>query len=239
MINIAVCDDEISMTTAIEEELYRNAKANGIHISVDVFFDGSTLENYIKTGHQFDIIYLDIEMKIKNGIDSAKEIRKIDSTVLLIYVSGYDSYIRDLFEVEPFRFISKPINRGIFSDYFKKACERVENKEQYFLYHFNKDVKKIFLKDILYFESQKRVIHIHTLYGVEKFYGKLNDIEKALQKNANSFVRIHQSFLVNYDYIARINFSRVYLSDGIELQISEDRQKEVRKQLCVLTGGDL
>lgn len=239
MINIAICDDEISTTSELEAEICKAAKKNGIGINIDIFFDGSTLENYIKSGHRFDLIYLDIEMKIKNGIDVAKEIRRLDYNVLIIYVSSYESYLKELFEVEAFRFISKPINKNLFYDYFKMACERIGNKELYFQFQFSKEVKKILLRDIIFFESQKRIIYINTIKGKEKFYGKLNDIEKQLQGSKQKFIRIHQSFYVNYNYIVKMNFSKLKLSNGMELQISEDRQKKVRLQFCKLAGEEL
>ena len=65
-----------------------------------------------------------------------------------------------------------------------------------------------------------------------KFYGKINDIEKCLSTSNHRFIRIHQSFLVNFDYIRSINFTTVTMSDGTILQISEERQKKVRTLFC-------
>ena len=72
------------------------------------------------------------------------------------------------------------------------------------------------------------------------FYGKLNVVEKELADSRRYFLRIHQSFLVNYDYITKMNFFNITISINkkeIELNISEDRQKEVRRQLCGMASG--
>ena len=72
------------------------------------------------------------------------------------------------------------------------------------------------------------------------FYGKLSAVEKELADSRRYFLRIHQSFLVNYDYITKMNFSNITISMNrkeIELKISEDRQKEVRRQLCTMAVG--
>ena len=92
---------------------------------------------------------------------------------------------------------------------------------------------------IYYFESQNRIVHIHTLKNgsavsddtENKFYGKMNDVERQLSERNGNFIRIHQSYLVNFDYIKSMNFDRVCMSDGTVLQISEDRQKAVRTLL--------
>lgn len=238
MIRIAVCDDEVIVTSEIEELLFKVARKQLINIEVDVFFDGNTLEKSIKDGNSFDLIYLDIEMKVMNGVDAAKRIRKLDQTVLLIYISGYESYLKELFEVEPFRFISKPINREIFNSYFEKACQKVSYREVYFQFQFNKEIKRVELNNIVYFESRGRIVHIFMNGYEDKFYGKLDEVEKTLKNSSIIFLRIHQSFFVNYNYIKRMSYSRVELIDGKELQISEDKKKKIRKQFCKIAGGD-
>ena len=97
------------------------------------------------------------------------------------------------------------------------------------------------LKDVVYFESRNRVVHIFLRDGsTAYFYGKLNNVEKELANSRRYFLRIHQSFLVNYDYITKMNFSNITIhmnGKEIELKISEDRQKEVRRQLCTMAVG--
>lgn len=109
MINIAICDDDTATTTAIEEMLYKIGKEENIKINCDVFFDGSTLLHHIMQGLYYDLIYLDIEMKKVNGIHAAEQIRGLDIPALIIYVSGYEKYLKELFNTEPFRFLSNPL----------------------------------------------------------------------------------------------------------------------------------
>lgn len=140
--------------------------------------------------------------------------------------------------MEPFRFIKKPIDEKIFFSYFNKAYERILQDEAYFEYRFNKIPHKILTKDIIYFESSGRLIKVWEKGGEGKFYGKLSIIEKQLQPGKISFLRIHQSYLVNYSFIKEISFSRVVLMNGTELQISEDRRKAIRVKYNELLGGE-
>jgi len=181
-------------------------------------------------------------MERVNGIVAAHSIRRMDRTVLLIYISGYEQYLKELFEVEPFRFLSKPVNQKLFSQYFKDACQRITDTSAYYQFAFNKEIKRVLVRDIIYFESQNRVIHIFLKDGFdEQFYGKLNDVETELVERRQRFLRIHQSYLVNYDYIRQMNFSSLIISMGnkndIMLKISEDRQKAVREQLIKTARG--
>lgn len=72
-----------------------------------------------------------------------------------------------------------------------------------------------------------------------KFYGKMNDLEKKLSESSNRFIRIHQSYLVNFDYIRSMNFTSITMHDGKILQISEERQKNVRIQFCAMAGMEI
>ena len=102
----------------------------------------------------------------------------------------------------------------------------------YFQFTSKKEIRKVALKEIMYFSSSDRVISVHLTNGtVERFYGKLDGVEKELKENNKRFLRIHQSYLVNYDHVCRLRYTKIFLAgdDGkeIELEISERRMKAV------------
>lgn len=214
------------------------SKEKFIDMNIEVYSDGSELWGNLLSGKSFDIIYLDIEMAKINGIDVAKLIREKDNNVIIIYVSIHENYFIELFEVEPFRFIKKPIDTTKFNDYFNKAYERILKEELFFEYKFNKVPHKELTQNIMYFESTGRMITIHSIKENATFYGKLGTIEKQLSAGKIPFLRIHQSFLVNYRFIKEISFYKVILVDGTELQISEDRQKLIRSRYNELIGRE-
>lgn len=236
---IAICDDDFIFASKVEDMILEISKKQGFDVEVEVYLDGSELWNDIVAGKVYELLYLDIEMVRLNGIELARKIREIDFNIILIYISSYENYFIELFEVEPFRFIKKPIDEILFRNYFNKAYDRIRQNEAYFEYRFNKVFHKVLLKNIIYFESSGRFITIHYRGGQEKFYEKLNTVEKQLYGGKIPFLRIHQSFLVNYRYIRKISFSRVTLFDGRELQISEDRQKRTRERYNELLGGEV
>lgn len=162
MVNIAICDDDLVFATKIESILFNISKNQLIDMSVEVYSDGIELWEDIKNGHNFEILYLDIEMVKLNGIDVAKRIRQTDSEVIIIYISSYETYFIELFEVEPFRFIKKPVDTRIFECYFQKAYERIVQNDAYFEYKFKKVPHKVQTKNIIFFESSGRVITIRT-----------------------------------------------------------------------------
>lgn len=241
MLRIAICDDDGRFTGELEEMVRREAAEAGAAVDTETYSDGDMLVTDIEKGHRYDLIFLDIEMERVNGINAARHIRRMDRSALLIYVSGYEQYFKELFEVEPFRFLSKPVDGAKFRKYFHDACARIGETEAYYRFSFNKKIGKVAVRDIVYFESRNRIVHIFMADGsVERFYGKLNDVEKELSEGRHEFLRIHQSYLVNYSYIGRMGFSEVIvvMGDGQEnpLKISEDREKAVRAWLCGRAG---
>ena len=230
---------DLLFASSVESMLLKISKFKKLKMEIEVYADGDEIIKNYSEEKQFDIIYLDIEMKNTDGIETAKEIRKRDRDVIIIYISGYDTYFIQLFEVEPFRFIKKPINETTFQEYFDKAYERIIDKaDSFYNYKYNKKEYRLPLKEIYYFESSKRIIYIHHTGGTDKFYGKLNQIEEYLSDGTFTFIRIHQSFLVNYRYIKTVKYDQVCLLNNNTLQISEDRKKSVRQKYSDLLGGE-
>lgn len=238
-LKIAICDDDKLQTSIIEKLVEEIAAKKFVKVDVSVFYDGITFNDYYKRNNYFDIIYLDIEMNKMNGIKTAQYIREINPEVIIIFISGYENYFLQLFEVEPFRFIKKPIDSKKFDEIFCKAYDRIMQQPINFTYQYKKLIYKILLKDIIYFESKGRIVNIFLNTGeIKEFYGKLDNVEKTLCNTKIPFLRIHQSYYVNFIYIKNMSFSKVILNNGMILTISEERQKVVRETFLGILGAE-
>jgi len=245
MINIAICDDDRAFTENVQRLLYRIASEQGIAISCELFYDGSDLIGAVMEQSMcFDLVYLDIEMEDLDGIRTALALREAELPTLIVYVSGHEEYLKDLFRTEPFRFLSKPVEEAEFYRIFLDAYERIQKRVGYFTFFYKKSRYRIPLDRITCFESRNRIITIH-LSGTgdeeadllqHRFYGKMNEIEKQMTALNGRFLRIHQSFLVNFDYIKAISASEVVLLDGSKFQVSEDRSKHIRARFTTLAN---
>lgn len=138
IIKIAVCDDEVEMASDIENRILDLQRENNISIEIDVFYDGSTLTEYVAKNDNYDLIYLDVEMENEDGVSAARKIRTFDKSVLIIYVTSHESYAKEVFEVSAFRFITKPIKDEIFNRYFFEAINEIIVKPKYFYYQYKR-----------------------------------------------------------------------------------------------------
>lgn len=240
MITIAICDDENTITNQIETLLYDISQRESIPVEIDIFYSGSKLTEHILEGKKYDLIYLDIQMDSGDGITTAENIRKTDENALLIYVSGYDKYMMDLFRLDVFSFIKKPIERERFEKVFLNANQRICKQKFYFVYRYKNAEYKIPCIDIMYFESYGRKLKIYRSDNTsESFNGKLSEVEKQLHAGKIPFLRIHKSYFVNYHCIKARTKTEITLTNGTKLPVSKDIGSGFGKQYSRLLGGEI
>ena len=232
VINIAICDDEIYVTNKINELITTLCQKHNYIVSIDIFYNVTKLTDFIKQGKHYDIIYLDIQMNGLDGIETAEIIRKYDVSTLIIFITNYDNYAKKAFEVAAFRFIDKPIEKELFEKYLLSAIEKLNTTTVYFEYQYNKVCYKLPIREIMYFQSEKRSTFIITKNNVSnvirKYYEKLSDIEKRLSQNGISFLYPNQSFLVNPMYVEKFYLDLLILCDGSNISISRRKRNEVK-----------
>ncbi len=230
LLKIAICDDNIPITSEIERMLMHIKRQDYIRMETAIYFDGDSLCQKIEQGEYYDLIYLDIEMAHIDGIKTARFLRSQNIPSLLIYISAHDTYFEQLFEVEPFRFMSKPINRQKFYDYFHAAYKKIQNNSQFFTFGFHQKYMKLPVSEILYFESRGRDILIHTITTTHRFLGRLDEIEICADKHNWNFIRVHQSYLINSYHISSLSLANVSLSNGCSLPVGPKFQKALRSK---------
>ena len=150
------------------------------------------LEDLEKQDHLYDLVFLAICMKEKNGIDTAKEIRKIDEMLPIVFVSGSDRFYREAFDVFAFQYLLKPIT----CLEVKAVLDRLGMvREPAVVFRYRARIYTIRHQEIMYISSSLHTVNFHLTNGKE-FHcrGKLADFEHQL-KNSH-IIRCHQSFFV-------------------------------------------
>ncbi|MEE0023279.1 LytR/AlgR family response regulator transcription factor [Ruminococcus sp.] len=238
MIKIAVVDDENIICSYVEQSLLNLSKKYGISIETDVFNSGEDLIKTIKETF-YDVIFLDIKMKDLSGIDISRIIRNTmgNEAIQIIYISGNTEYAIEVFEYDPFHFLPKPLNNEKIENAFVKLIHKLRLKSEAFTYKVGHDSVKVAIKNILYFESNKRKIIIHYSDKKDEFYGSLENILQQLGKY--NFLHIHKSYLVNPVHVHKCTYESVEMSNHVVLPIAQSKRKEIReKQLELVNCGE-
>lgn len=237
MFRIAVCDDDRGFCACTEELLRRYAAEEGRPIRTELFFDGEELTGSLARGSSFDLILLDIEMKKLSGIRAGEIIRRErnDHLTQIIYISSRSCYGPELFDFHPLDFLEKPVDRKRLLSKVALAME-ISSGLTAAAYGFeeNSRVRRIPYKDIRYFESEGRKIRIHVRNGeTVSHYGKLGDVEPQLP--GRYFLRIHQSYIVNYYYVFSFGSEGAVLEpDRRSLPVARRYRGEAKKRFLEL-----
>lgn len=229
---IAICDDKKENLALIEEAV---EKINVRDAEIDCFYSGDSLLNYLKKNKEFyyQIYLLDIEMPGTNGLDVAKIIRELDQRAIIIFVTQYSDYVFRSFEVQPFRFLRKPIDYEKLEEVIQAAVNYIYTSKKYIFISVDKAKIQICCENIMYFEGDKRKVKIYTIEDQYTFYSKISDVESMV--DSSWFVRIHVSYLINMDYVKAIYLDEIVLNNGTHLPVSKKYRKSVKVEYMKYT----
>lgn len=227
MFRIAICDDDNIICSYIEKIILDYQEKSLEMIYVEVFLSGEELCNHMKEGEFYDLIFLDIELKLMNGIDVGRVIREDmkNEIIQIVYISGKENYYLQLFDVRPMHFLLKPIDKKKLIKDIEKSMELTNKLAHFFTYKQGHNSCKREVKDILYFEANKRKVKMVCIDVEIVFYKSLKEIYEELRKY--HFILIHQSYLVNSAYITEFGSKELRISNKDILPISRQRRKEV------------
>lgn len=227
--NIAICDDDLKHINLIEDMIYDlSQKLDNFKPDIDAYLSGEELLRLIYVKDFPSILFIDVEMPGINGIQTARELRKLSEQVLIIYVTSYETYTLESFEVRPFRYLLKPIDTKKFARAFYDAIEYINNSNSYVFFKKGKDHIQVDSSSIIaIFSESGRKLRVKTNNELddETFYGKIKNIEKEL--NPLIFVKINSGTIINLKKVKILNAHEVIMIDGSILPISKNRKKSV------------
>ncbi|MEG1895437.1 MAG: LytTR family DNA-binding domain-containing protein [Oscillospiraceae bacterium] len=219
MINIAICDDDKNSNNRLEALLKRYVAENFIEVLIYSYTTGTELlQSNIE---KYDILFLDVDMGEENGIAVAKSIREINKDLILIFVSGLIQYAPAGYKVKAFAYLLKNDLDKMFAATMQESLAEISFNDEIYKVKTDKSEVLIPLKNILYIESFKKTIKIHTLDWDIPFYESQTPIGKvAKELGIKGFLQIHKSYIVNMQYVNKMKNYKALLSNGQEMSVS-------------------
>ena len=226
---IAICDDEKNI-----RELIKGKIANQYPNANIIFYNSG--EELLLSDEHIDILFLDIQMSGKNGMETARELRKKDKSVIIIFVTAAEEYVFQAFDVGAFHYIVKPINDTKFTEVLYRAIEEwnakkltnQEPEEKYLMINNGGVHIKVTIDDIVYAEVFNRKVVIHKLNETIEYYGKMSDLEALA---GDSFFRPHRAYLINFKYVEKYDATTIYLEKGTALMAKQKYPEFVKKYM--------
>ncbi|MBQ8641147.1 MAG: response regulator transcription factor [Clostridia bacterium] len=179
----------------------------------------------------WDILLLDIEMPGESGVELAKRIRQDNSTVQIIFITGFPDFIADGYEVAALHYLLKPVSAEKLRAVLDRAAGNLEKQEKRLCIAFDRQTDFVPLSRILYIEARKQYVRICTADSEYRMKAALSEMEGQLDEY---FFRCQRSFLVNLRWVVRIKGDCVVLKNGAEVPISRGMAEKVGKEIIRL-----
>lgn len=210
---VAIVEDQKNNAEQLQEYLERYGRENGKTIQCAAFQNG--MEFMADYRPVWDLILLDIEMPLMNGMEAAKAIRRTDAQVLIIFITQMAQYAIEGYSVQALDYVLKPVQYYAFAAKMQQVCKILESREENPLLITDKNgAVKLSPRTVEYVEVQNHTLCFHTEKGVleSTTAQTMAGLSKQLEKCG--FARCHQGYLVNLRYVVGYDRSCVKLPGG-------------------------
>lgn len=232
VINIAIVEDEENYRNTLVQYIRRFEEEEGVRCTVRTFRNG--MEFLVDFKPVFDVVFMDIEMPVVSGLETARHMREVDKEVSLIFVTRMGQYAINGYEVGALDFMLKPVGYYNFSVKLKKAMSASARSGRCISVGSGENVRKVCLNDVFYIEVLNHELVYHTTGGNISARGSLSEREKALA--GDSFSRCNNCYLVNMNRIAEIRGMTLLLDNGEELAISRSKRAAFQEKFISFLG---
>ena len=221
MIRIAICDDEANTRAYLSALIWAQSCPCEI---VEYASAGDCLADTQK----IDLLFLDIELAPSgdrlDGMALARTIRERTTgpQPVIIFVTGYERYVFDAFDVGAFQYLLKPVDEEKFAQVFTRAVAQIgtarEKPGPVLTLQSANASKTVPLDSIYYIESSNHKVVLRLKDGKFSCYAKIRDLEAEL---GDQFFRVHKGYLVNLAYVEGYSKTELTLTNGEKLLISK------------------
>lgn len=222
MIRIAICDDEKHMSDHIMSFVSDFFRKKNREITIRTFSSGEELLNY---NGQIDILFLDIQMKGMDGMETARKLRADKFRGFLVFITVLKEMVFQSFEVQAYDYLVKPVDKKQFEKTMERLYASMQNASEDSLLVQKGYERRIIREDeIVFCEIIDRKIYLNLASGeVVDYYERIENLETKLD---NRFYRCHRSYLINLKHLKGYKNGIACMDNGKEIPVSRLRSKE-------------
>ena len=207
---IAICDDSDADRQYILNMVKRWAISAGHSVYTDTFSSAENFLFHYVEESDYDILLLDIEMGAMDGVTMAKQLRKNNDTVQIVFITGYSDYISEGYEVAALHYLMKPVKEEKLYSVLDRAAEKLYKNEKVLNFEIGGEMTRVPIYQIRYADVLGNYVTIHALSEVTMKM-TLSELEKQLDER---FYRVGRSTIINLTQVSRVTKTEIKLSDG-------------------------
>lgn len=235
---IAICDDEEAQRLLLQKYVEAWAQENRIHLETRLFPSGESFWFAWEDDREYDLLIFDIEMGQLSGMELAADIRRKDEEIPILFVTGYDSYMAQGFEVAALHYLLKPLREEkLFAvlDKFNKNRLKKEQEEK-LLFRTEQGPLSLPVSRIWYIEARAHQCVLYTEDESHTICASISEMVESLC-GRREFVRCHRSYVVNVQHISAVVKPELVLDDKRRIPVSRSAEKAVNQAFIELYKG--
>lgn len=227
-LRIALCDDEQAMRELLEKYIGEWAVLRNHPAAVSSFCSGGELLRALD-GKPFDLVVLDIQMQEPDGMRVARTIRETDCQTGILFVTGYEDYLAEGYEVEAFRYLLKPLKKEKLQEALDSFLVRRRKQPRFWTLKTPYGQKRVSLSEILYVESFGHTCRLYTLEESFPVKAGITEMEQQMQALGLAMFRTHRSYLVNLAQVTAVGREQVSLCGEVNAPVSRTRYQALNQ----------
>lgn len=225
-LSVAICDDESKEVEYLKALAGKWAFQRKHKLNVQSFPSAEAFLFCYEEKKDFDILLLDIQMQGMDGIALARKIRETGDAVQIVFITGFDEYISEGYEVSALHYLMKPVSEEKLFSVLDRAFEAIKKTEPTVILNVDGESVKLKLSDILCVEASAHTSIVRTLRGSLAVNQSITQFSGLLGK---AFFRCHRSYIVNLLHVSRIGKSEVVLDDKSFVPLSRRQYDEMNR----------
>jgi len=228
---VAIVDDNNTDAEFVQSMLDSWAQHRQISVQPQRFTSAENFLFHYAEDKSWDILLLDIEMGQMDGVTMAKQVRRDNETVQIVFITGYSDYIAEGYEVAALHYLMKPVNTEKLFTVLDRALEKCKQEERCLNLEISGEMVRIPFYEIRYLDVRQNYVTVHA--GSDHTVKRtLGDFEKELDER---FFRAGRSLIVNLRCIRRVTRTDVYLADGTILPLPRGAYEPLNRAIITHT----
>ena len=233
---IAICDDNNSDGKLVADIIRSFADQSNLNIQISQFTDGESMLA-AAGGEPFDLYILDIIMPVLDGIMLAQEIRAMDESTRIVFLSSSNEYAHQSYRVHACDYLLKPVDKEQIHALISRLYAELERKQAYICLQKGREFIRLPLDQLSHLEINQKMLYFYLADGhVWQIPGTLAKYESILMSNPH-FVKIHRSYVVNLQHISQLSPKDCVMFSGKNLPVSRLMYNDVKKRYMAYLFG--
>lgn len=224
---IVICDDCPADSSYVSVFVKEWAELNGHEIEMTLFDSAEKFLSFYEEGGRSDLLLLDIEMPGMDGVTLARELRKHNETMQIVFVTGYSDYISEGYDVSALHYLMKPVKKEKLHEVLSRAADRIQKNERMLTLEVSGELVRVPVHEICYLDVSQNYVTVHAKkeYTVKR---ALAEFDKELDER---FFRAGRACIVNLTMVQRVTKTEVYLTGGIAVPLPRGMDKQISRAI--------